>query len=380
LIILEILVMERYSEETTQRDARAESYAQDDNRRASLRVVVDGGGTGTSTVISGLVQLPGVEVTAVINSFDNGGGTGRLRDDYETPAVGDLRNCMEALIDDSSLLGHRFREGKVSGKSGLYGQTVGNLLITAALQQNGGNLSQAVREVGGLFKMRGRVLPVSDDNRHISLVTRRGVDGEHQIEEYETPSFRGAQIKFDVNPTDISEDAEDAIRNADIVVLAPGDLYTSIGPTLVVRGMREALSHAKAVVQVTNNINRRNQVFGYTGHTYVNEMERLLSGGGEIKKRIIDRVLYNTDTPEQDSLDRYAEVGEFPVKVSPKGLRKLGYGVVGKPLLAKGEAEIDPNDAIADTRSKVRHDPLKVAHAILGIYYGNGFANKHEQE
>jgi len=342
-----------------------------------LKVVVIGGGTGNSTVLSGLKPWVGEGLTAIVNTFDDGGGAGKLRDEYQgLMAVGDLRQCLRALSDapqeELMLLEHRFHEGITGGALGLNGQTLGNLIITAAGQQNGGNFADALSLVGRMYNIRGNVLPASHDSRHLKLILPSGqvILGEHAAEMTEIPSFKGAHVGFDTRPTRISAEAKQAIEEGDMVVLAPGDLYTSLAPNLAVDGMKEALEKATAVVVVCNLMNRNRHTAGYTALDYVLEYERIIGA------RVIDRVLYNTEALDPHSLELQSRQGSRPVVADAEALREAGFTPVGKDLLSHEEVVLNPLDKLATTRSTIRHDPEKVALALMGIYFNNGFGVK----
>lgn len=347
------------------------------NSAVPLKVVVIGGGTGNSTVLSGLKNWVGDGLTAIVNTFDDGGGTGKLRAEYaDLLALGDLNQCLLALsnlsADELSLLRHRFEEGvHEEGSLGLHGQTLGNLILAAASQLRGGNFADALSLVSRLFNITGTVLPASHDNRRLQLTLPDGtvIQGEHEAEITDVPSFKGALVGFNKQPTVISDEARQAIGQADLVVLAPGDLYTSLAPNLVVQGMREALEQATAVVLVCNLMNRSRHTADFTALDYAREYERLIGA------RVIDRVLYNTKLPPATALESQARIGSKPVLADAGELQRAGYVPVGMDLLSAAEVLPDPDDALGATRSLIRHDPVKVAHALMSIYFGRTFEN-----
>jgi len=334
-----------------------------------LKIVVIGGGTGNSTVLSGLKPWVGDGLTAIVSAFDDGGGTGKLRDEYEgLLAVGDLNQCLVALSnspkEELELLRHRFHEGVKNGVLGLHGQTLGNLILAAASQNNGGNFGEALRLVGRMFNITGKVLASSHDNRRlqITLPDGRVIKGEHEAEITELPSFKGAHMGFNKETTRICEEAKQAIEEADMVVLAPGDLYTSLAPNLVVQGMTEALESANAVVLVCNLMNRSRHTVGFSALDYAKEYERIIGAP------VIDRVLYNTQAPDAASLKAQAKLGSHPVLADAEALQAAGYTPVGKDLMSRKAPIVSQDDALAATRSTIRHDPDQVALALMGIY------------
>lgn len=336
---------------------------------APQRIVVIGGGTGNSTVLSGLKPLVGSGLTAIVNTFDDGGGTGRLRDEYgDLPAVGDLRQCLRALSslppDELALLDHRFQQGAGDGGLGLHGQALGNLILLAASQHHGGNFADALKLAGRLYGISGSVLAASHDNRRLQITLADGavIRGQHQAESSDIASFQGASVGFDKSPTSISDEALRAIEQADMVVLAPGDLYTSIAPNLVVDGMREALQRAGMVVLVVNLMNRSRHTAGFSALDYAREYERLIGD------RVIDCVLYNTEALDGTSLASQMELGSSPVSVDAAALQAAGYIPVAKNLLSHEPVQVSPDDHLAYKRSTIRHDPAKVAAALMEIY------------
>ena len=333
------------------------------------KIVVIGAGTGNSTVLAGLKPWIGNSLTAVVNTFDDGGGTGKIREEYNGIAVGDMRQCARAMSDYSqdalAVLEGRFPEG--TGRSGmnLTGQNPGNILFEQIHQLFADDPQKIVAIISELFNVRGKVLPASNDSRRLRITLSNGdcIEGEHTADETLTSSFKGAQINFIGGLTTISESAKEAIAAAEMVIIAPGDLYTSVGPNLVVIGMKEALKKATMVVMVSNLMNRNRHTVGYDVDDYAQEYERLIGD------KVIDYVLYNSQTPERTALLEQALLGSRPVLANHKALARSGYKPVGKDLLSEKIVIVDPHDAIAENRSRIRHDPQKVALAIKEIYY-----------
>lgn len=335
----------------------------------SPQIVVIGGGTGNFTVLSGLKHHVGEGLTAVVGMADDGGSTGILRDELGVLPAGDIRQCLVALSGASQetrkLMNHRFDEDG-TGVSGLAGHTFGNILIATAQREKQGDMIAALDMLGKILDIKGQVLPATTADRRLKLTTVEGevINGEHVAELNNTPSLMGATIGFDKEPTPIHERAEAAIKEADMVVIAPGDLYTSIAPALAVRGMREALMATRGVVQVANLMNRNRHTAGFSVSDYANEVERIAGAP------ILQHVLYNSERPDEAMLARYAGEGEYPVGVDSHELSHAHYKAIGKSLLSRAEVVIESGDSLKKTRSLIRHDPRKVAHALLGIYYG----------
>lgn len=335
-------------------------------------VAVIGGGTGNFTVLSGLRPVLGEKVSAIVNVVDDGGSTGMLRDQYGSLPAGDARQCLVALSEESTdmrdLFNFRFPDGR-EGVEGLKmnGQNLGNLVISAA-EHITGDYTEAIKMVSRVLNISGRVIPVTRDNRRLVLTLPSGeeIHGEHIAEETNIPSLKGSKVGFNINPTTINPEADEAIRNADLTVIAPGDFYTSIAPALAPEGMKEALQATKHVVLFTNLMNRSRHTAGFTVADFVEETHRVIGDD------VIDYVVYNTERPSQETLSRYAGEDEYVVSYDIDELAGAKYTAIGRKLLSHLAIEIDPKDILGKTRSLIRHDPLKIARAVLAINYLNG--------
>jgi len=358
------------------------------------KIVVIGGGTGSSTVVRALTQgiFTGEGVTAIATTFDDGGGTGELRKVYsELPAVGDIRQCLDAMskLSPGALLAlkRRFAGGDPSDRLNVEGQTLGNLMLAGILQselESGGTFSSALKIAGEFWHAKGHVVPPSNDIRTLvyDLPDGTRIFGEHNAEESSIPSFKGTQISFldgrhdncdDINgsikPAEISDEAEDAIKDA-VVILAPGDLYTSIAPNLAVRGMRDALLSAKVVMMISNLMNRSRHTANFSTFDYAEELTRIIGA------HVIRRTLFSTTLPDERAIAEQAKQGSHPVLPDVKSLKNRGYGPSGFDLVSRQKVAIDPNDVLGATRSQIRHDPAKIAAGIFNVYTSNGFSSK----
>lgn len=316
--------------------------------RGTKKVVVIGGGTGTFTVLTALKGYP-VNLTAIVSMADDGGSTGLLRDQYGVLPPGDVRRALVALANDSGtlrkLFTHRFKHGDLKGHS------FGNLFL-AALEQVTGSFAEAVAEAARVLKIEGEVVPVTLDKVRLvaELTDGKIIRGENKID---LPQGKRAPIKriyldriARVNPA-----ALQAIRSADLVLLAPGDLYTSLIPNLLVPGITAALKRTQAkVVYAVNVMTKYGETDNYTALDFVSAVERYLGRG------VVDAVLVNTRRPTAKMLARYTREGakfvEPPVEI-PKAVKgKLRY--VFADVLARG--------------TLARHDNGdRLAQAILGL-------------
>lgn len=308
------------------------------------RVVAVGGGNGLAALLRGL-KAHTSNLTAVVTMADDGGSSGVLRRDMGMPPPGDIRNCLVALADDESLIGRLFQYRFPDG--GLQGHSFGNLFV-AALAEVTGDFERAVQESTSVLKVRGRVLPstLEDVTLHAQLVDGAEVSGESTITAAERLPLRVWLTPQTPRPL---PQAIDALQHADVVVLGPGSLYTSIIPNLLIPEVRQAIRRTRAwVVYVCNVMTQPGETDGYTAGDHVEALYRHgLSG-------MIDAVLVN-DAPVSDTLAaNYERAGARPVRVDHERLRELGVKVVQAPVAAGS------NDVF-------RHDSAQLAAALLRL-------------
>ena len=293
---------------------------------------------------------------------DDGGSTGQLRDELGVLPAGDVRQCLVALSTSPKvrdLFNYRFDEGSLKGHA------FGNLFM-AALEKMTGNFTEAVKVAGEVLNIRGRVEPITFDN--ITLVTRLTdgtvVRGQHEAESLIIPV--GERPWLDLEPTArINPQARQAILDADLVVIAPGLLYGSLAPALLVGGVTHALAETKAKkVYVCNLVNKPGQTDEFTVADYASEIERFAG----VK---LDHVLYNNHRPSQELIDRYAKDGEMLVEWNKEELKKKHFYASGKRLIADEvwENTNAASDPLAAQRSLIRHDADRVARELMRIYF-----------
>lgn len=306
------------------------------------RVVAIGGGTGLSTLLRGL-KVYTSNLTAIVTVADDGGSTGRLRQEFGVVAPGDLRQCIAALAESeplmSKLFQYRFSEG-----NGLEGHSFGNLFIVA-MSEVTGNFEAAIHEASRVLNVRGTILPSTLEDVTLSARTHEDevVHGEHNISE------RGGRIKeLYLNPPDAEAhpDAVRAVLDADIIVIGPGSLYTSVLPNLVVDGLRKALFQTSATkVFVCNVATQHGETDGFGVAEHLEALERHTGSG------LIQAVVANSNiAPELPEAWHSAAV-----QVSQEMLRSY-------PGVRLMEA-----DVVAE-ENRYRHDPYKLAATIMRLY------------
>ncbi len=321
-----------------------------------LRIVVLGGGTGSFVVLSALKTIT-PKLTAVVNMCDDGGSTGTLRDELGVLPPGDARQCLVALSERPEvrdLFNYRFDSGTLAGHS------LGNMILSG-LELQHGSFEKAIEVAANILRIRGKVVPVALGSHR--LVMQDGdteIVGQHAIDMHRVSS-PDAVVQLDpISP--INPEAVRAIERADLVVISPGSLYTSLLPVFSVSGIREAFRRTKAqIIMVASLVNKPAHTADWHVADYVTKVEEYLGVG------VIDTVLYNTAPISDDLLLRYAEEGEFPVAHTKKRLIGLKATPVGAKLVSPVIAKQDNADK-AIRRTLIRHDPDRLAASILKIH------------
>jgi uncharacterized cofD-like protein len=324
---------------------------------SSPHIALIGGGTGSFTLLKKLKNYTPY-ISAIVNMSDDGGSTGRLRDEQGVLPPGDIRQCLVALACDPrvrDLFDFRFDKGDLAGHS------AGNIILTA-LELKYGDFIKAVSTASSILNITGEVIPVTTQNHE--LVMSDGdklIVGEFKINTHkiisDSPRVHHAPKAV------LNESAKKAIMSADLVVVAPGNLYASLLPALSVDGMAEALAKTKAKkVMVTNLVNKPNQTKDWHVVDYLNEVESYVGGG------VIDYLLYNTSLPDRDLLKKYAQDGEYPVSIEKSKFNMTNAELIGTNLLASGVHRQDSADK-AIKRTLIRHDGNKVSRQLMKIFY-----------
>lgn len=328
------------------------------------RIVVIGGGTGSAVALSGLKNYPEVELSAVVVVSDNGGSTGRLRDEFGFLPVGDLRQCIAALATGENereirqLLLYRFDQN-----SSLQGHNLGNLILTS-LENMTGSASKAVEIASKIFRIHGTVLPISEDDVHLVIHYNNGhmVLGEKNLDDDHLGGMPIAQIKLN-KQAKIYDKAAAAIIAADLVVFGPGDLYGSLLPNALVDGFAEALQANQArggkFVYVSNLMTHYAQTHQMSALDHLRAVEKYC-------QRSVDYILVNNQVIPEEKLGLYTEAHDSPVIDDLDQLASdTGTQVVRADLLSTAKVAIDHNDTTP--RSLIRHHKQKLAENLLKL-------------
>ena len=305
------------------------------------RILTIGGGTGHFQILRGLKNYE-CDLTAIVNMADDGGSSGRLRDEYGILPPGDARQCIVALANDSEsrilreVFSFRLKDG----------HNIGNLMITA-LANITGSSAQAIKEAGKLLNIKGKVLPVTADNVVLYGETLDGklLNGESEI----TNLNERCRIKRIYNSPEafLYGEVGEEIRRADKIVICPGDLYGSIIPNFITRGMPEALGDSHAKLIYICNLFTRGATFGFNLADFVAEIERY-SGAK------MDKILINNLRPKQDVLDKYlgenSKLVENDLKDDPR-------------VISGSYAEVYPSVE----KTILRHVPEKIAREVSSL-------------
>lgn len=325
------------------------------------RMVVIGGGTGSFTLLSGLKHYV-KDITALVTMADDGGSTGQLRDELGVLPPGDVRQCLVALSDSPrvrDLFNYRFDDGALKGHA------FGNLFLTA-LEKMTGNFAEAVELAGRVLDIHGTVEPTTLTN--VTLCA----EGEHgkPIKGQYTITHTGVRLKQSpkiwLEPEAAGNPlAVKAIREADMVIIAPGNLYGSLAPSLVIQEIGNALRETNATcVYVCNLVTKPDATNGMMVHDFASEIERLAGSP------FLDYVVFNKVAPSQELLDKYAHDGELAVAFDESILKQQHYKYRGAALVAENVwAGAQASDPIANVRSFIRHDPDAIARQLMRIYF-----------
>lgn len=307
------------------------------------KVVIIGGGTGMSILLRGLKQFP-LDITAIVSVCDSGRTTGILRDEFNIPAVGDIRKVLISLSETEplveKLLGYQFDQD-----TSLNGHKVGNILLTATKNITG-NISDGIEALGKVLNLKGKVIPLTED-----VVTLVGemedgtiILGEHKI----TEDKRAVKKVYYEEEPKVTKEALSAIREADLIILSMGSLYTSIIPNLICREMVTEIEKSKAkIMYVCNMMTQPGETENYKVSDHIKTLNQYLGN------RNVDIVLANNGHIEQELIDKYSiEEQKDPVIVDPEETKKLNVKLIQDNF-------VDIVDGI------IRHNTIKVAFHVF---------------
>lgn len=322
------------------------------------KIVTIGGGTGSFVLLSGLKKYP-VYLSAIVSMVDDGGSTGVLRDELGVLPPGDVRQCLVALSDSSEkmreLMNYRFEKG------GLKGHSFGNLLLSALEKINKGFL-KGVEEASKILNVKGEVIPVTDSDVNLCIELKNGkvLKGEHQINlnfEIEKIGIKKIYLTPKARP---NKKAIQRIKEADMIVIGPGNFYCSILPNFLVKGIPEAICQSKAIVVFNCNlVNKRGHTEKFSLDDYVETMNKFLG------KERINFVTFNSLKPPQSLIKKYQKRKEFLVPFIKEARTERNYKIILTPLLNTKAPKISQADALAKQRSFIRHDPDKLAKVLM---------------
>ena len=322
-----------------------------------MKIVLIGGGTGSYTLLQELKNWS-KDITAIVNMCDDGGSSGSLRDELGVLPPGDVRQCLVALSnhpETRDLFSYRFVNGTFSGHA------VGNIILSA-LELQTGSFIKAVDIVAEFLQITGRVIPVSSDNYTLELIDGSTViKGEKNVIKHK---IRNQDAKIVLKPQPrLNPAAKKAIEEADLVIIAPGNLYGSLLPILAIEDMASTLkmTHSK-IIMITNLVNKPGQTENWHVVDYLKQMERYIGIG------TIDTVLYNTKLPGKELLKKYAEDKEYPPNIDQKEFKSIDTIFVGAPLVANKIHSPDPHDKMI-RRTLIRHDALEVLRQLKNLTY-----------
>lgn len=318
-------------------------------RSLGPRIVVIGGGTGLSTMLRGLKTYT-ENITAIVSVSDDGGGSGVLREDLGMLPPGDIRNCITALANTEptmmELMNYRFPEGINKG------QSFGNLFL-AALNGITGSFEEAVTRMNEVLAVTGKVLPVTNANVNLVADFENGasVVGESKIAaKKKQQNCRIHKVRLEPERPKALPHAIDAILSADMIILGPGSLYTSIIPNLLVDGIVQALEQSKAPkIYVLNIMTQDGETEGYTAFDHLHALLQ------HSAPHLVDACIYNT-APVPDPIQaRYKTEDAEPVEMDMQRFREAGVEMYGFPLIA-GDSQL------------ARHDPALLAQAVVNVF------------
>lgn len=320
------------------------------------KIVVIGGGTGNFVVLSGLKKYD-VALSAIVSMADDGGSTGVLRDELGVLPPGDVRQCLVALSNSGLLMRHLMSYRFESG--GLAGHSFGNLLLSA-LEKITGSFEKAVEEAGKILSIKGQVIPVTTEKVRLKMILNTGkiLHGEKEVGL--SKEIDGGYKKIYLEPAaNADPHAIEAIKEADMVIIGPGGIYTSLIPNLLVEGIVAALKETKAKkIFVVSLMNKKGQTTSFKASDYIEKIENFIGEG------VVDFIVVNNSFPEKRLIDIYAQEGGLVENDMKNDQRVFSVDLLSKNIKERPKKDFLPG------RNLIRHDSEKLAKALMGIING----------
>lgn len=306
------------------------------------KVVILGGGNGLSTLLRGIKNFP-VDITAIVTVSDDGKSTGKLREEFNIPAVGDIRRVLVSLAETEPLVEELFNY-RFQTTSELNGHTVGNLLLTA-ITNIAGNMSDGIESLGKVLNLKGKVLPLTEDNCTLMAEMQDGsiVEGEHNITEYDGVI---KEVFYKEKPV-LTPETMKAIKEADLIVLSMGSLYTSIIPNLIVKEMIDQIDASNAkIMYVCNIMTQPGETDNFKVSDHINILNKYLG------KRKVDTVIVNNGNITQEIIEKYSVLEQKdPVILDKENIDK--------------SVKIIECDLVDTSSGVIKHDVLKLGFNIF---------------
>lgn len=308
-----------------------------------MKVAVLGGGTGMSQLLRGLKKLP-FDISAIVSVCDDGSSTGRLREEFHTPAVGDIRKVLISLSENEEEIKKLF-DYRFNTSSDLDGHALGNLLLTGAAEITG-SVSDGIELVNSLLKLKGKVMPLTEDDVVLmgKMASGKVVMGEHLITEYDD---KIKKVYYKETP-EVNPDVLKSIREADAIILSMGSLFTSIIPNLLCKEVKKEIDNSKAkIIYVCNIMTQPGETDNFTVSDHVKLLNSYLG------KRKIDAVIVNNGEIDSAIVENYETTEQKDlVEVDRNNLQNYNLDII-------------ENDYISIENNMIRHNTLRVALDIL---------------
>lgn len=305
-------------------------------------IVALGGGTGLSVLLRGIKEYTS-NIAAIVTVADDGGSSGRLRQDMGIVPPGDIRNCLVALADTEPIM-ERLFQYRFRGENELAGHSFGNLFIAAMIDTTDGDIEKALMQANKILRVQGNVIPSTHTPVKLSAVLNNGdiISGESKIGK---SSYPIEELRIEPSDVKAPDEAIQALKRADVILLGPGSLYTSIIPNLLVPGIVETIRESTApIIYICNVMTQPGETDGFTALDHLKVLEKYIG------EELVDIIVVNNGVPTEELLIRYQEEGSDPVLVEKDEIEGRGVRVIEADLIS-----------IEDL---VRHDPIKLSKLI----------------